>query len=73
MAIQVLTRDEVEVVSGGAITVGGPGLSLSLDPFALLGALLTNTLALVSGVVSGVVGLVTGLLGTVTGLLGGIL
>lgn len=70
MAIQVLKQEEINEVSGGAITVGGPGLALSLDPFALVGGLLTNTLALVTGAVAGVTGLVGGLLAVVTGLLG---
>lgn len=69
MSIQVLSKEEINEVSGGAITVTGPGLSLSLDPFALLGGVLGNTLALVSTLVSSVLGLVTGLLGAVTGLI----
>lgn len=70
MAIEVLKQEEINEVSGGAITVGvGSALSLSLDPFALL----NTVFGLVGAVVNGVVGLVTGLVGTATGLLGGLL
>ncbi|MFA5082374.1 MAG: hypothetical protein WC474_07520 [Hydrogenophilaceae bacterium] len=80
MAIQVLKQEEINEVSGGAIGVTGPGLSLSLDPFALVGGLLAGVLGTVNAVISGVTGLVgslvgvaTGLVGTGTGLLGGLL
>lgn len=69
MSIQVLSKEEINEVSGGAITVGGPGLALSLDPFALLGGLLGGVLGLVNTLVSSVLGLVTGLLGAVTTLI----
>lgn len=72
MAIQVLKQEEINEVSGGAITLGGPGLSLSLDPFALLGGLLGGVFGLVNTAVASVTGLVGGLLATVTGLLGGL-
>lgn len=70
MAIQVLKQEEINEVSGGAITVGGPGLSLSLDPFALLSGLLGGVFGLVGSVVTSVTGLVGSLLSVVTGLLG---
>lgn len=70
MSIQVLKQEEINEVSGGAITVGGPGLSLSLDPFALLSGLLTGVVNTVFGLVGGVNSLVGGLLGVVSGLVG---
>ena len=76
MAIQVLKQEEINEVSGGAIAVTGPGLSLSLDPAALLAGVFGLVGALVSGVtglVGSLVSVATGLLGTGTGLLGGLL
>lgn len=49
MNMQVLSKEEINEVSGGAITVGGPGLALSLDPFALVGGLLGGVLGLLRG------------------------
>lgn len=57
MGMQVLSKEEINEVSGGAITVGGPGLAVSLDPFALVGGLLNGVL---------------GLVGTLLGALGGL-
>lgn len=70
MAIQTLTGAEIDAVSGAAITVGGPGLAASVDPFALAGAVLSNTFSLAGSALGSIAGLVGGLLGTVTGLVG---
>lgn len=58
MAIQELSKQEINEVSGGALDLGG---------------LLSPVLNLVAGLVNTVVGLVTGLLNTVLGLVGGLL
>jgi len=67
MALQVLTKNEIEAVSGGnqaaaPIDIEAPGLSVGLDPLALVNGVL--------GLVGGVLG---GVLATVKGLLGGLL
>lgn len=72
MAIQTLTRDELDMVSGGAITVGGPGVSASIDPFVMAGAIAGNTFALIGSAVAGVAGLAGSLVSALTGLLGGL-
>jgi phage-related protein len=64
MAIQQLSKEEVEVVSGGA-----------LDLSNLLGTVLglvTGLINTVVGLVGTVLGLVTSLIGTVTGLVSGL-
>lgn len=58
MAIQEMSKEDIDVVSGGALNLGG-----------LFGGLLSPVLGLLSPVLN----LVGGLLGTVTGLLGGLL
>lgn len=58
MAIQTLSKQELEYVSGGA---------LSLDLNALLGGL-----PIVGGLLTSLVGVVNGLLGSLTSLLQGI-
>lgn len=73
MAIHELKQEEINAVSGGDITLGGPGLNLSVNPFALVGGLLDGVLGLVSSVLGSVTSLATGLLSTGTGLLGGLL
>lgn len=65
MAIQELSKQEINEVSGGALDLGG-----LLEP--VLG-LVGTVLGVVTGVVNTVVTLVTGLLGTVLGLVGGLL
>lgn len=52
MGMQVLSKEEINEVSGGAITVGGPGLSFSLDPFALVGGLLNGVMGLVGSLLT---------------------
>ncbi|MDD5247385.1 MAG: hypothetical protein PHY45_00270 [Rhodocyclaceae bacterium] len=69
MAIQELSKEEINVVSGGALDLGGILGSL-LNP--VLG-LLSPVLGLVGSVLGTVTNLVGGLLNTVTGLLGGLL
>lgn len=58
MAIQELSKQEINNVSGGALDLGG---------------LLSPVLNLVTGLLGTVLNVVTGLVGTVLGLLGGLL
>lgn len=73
MAIQELKQEEIDVVSGGDITIGGPGLSIGVNPFTLVSGLLGGVLSLVDGLLGAVTGLASGLLGgnLLGGLLGG--
>lgn len=56
--MQELNLNEIAEISGGAITLGGPGFEVSIDPFVAADSLLGNTLGLVSGTVDAVVGIV---------------
>jgi hypothetical protein len=58
MAIQELSKQEINEVSGGALDLGG---------------LLTPVLGLVTGLIDTVISLVTGVVGTVLALVGGLL
>lgn len=72
MSMEVLNQAEMNEVSGG-LTVAAPGLTLDLNPTALVSGLV----GIVGNVLASVLGLVTGLVGAVTstsgGLLGGLL
>lgn len=73
MAIQVLSKEEMNEVSGGLLVQVGANASTPILGLDLnIGNLLATVTGLVGGVLSTVTSLVGGLLGFATGLLGAV-